>query len=466
MPELPNIVTRKLAERELHPGASHPGADLLTAFVERALTERECTAVLTHLAGCADCREVVALTQPPATTTVAVILPKPSRSLFLLRWGALAACAVLAISAAVLHKRQPAETALLAKNQIPVPVSAQPMSEQKSGPAADSKAAFGSANESETSTGEANKGNADMPPATAAPLAKGQETQALSAIARRYDAKTVLGIESKPRRETESRSRAPVRLKDNASFVGKDSMFGGSLVSNRSFGAKSVHNNADGQVGGLQATPEPAVVSPAMGISAGAALASVPASASGDSAATSAGVALQKEQALSKAKAATQPQASETVEVDATAANTTTAYAPTDKDEFRASSAQMANLPDLATARQAGSWQITPEGKLERSLDGGKSWESVAVDPNGRLRVVTATGFQVWAGGNGGVLLHSRDAGDHFSSVKVHQKSFALKGDIVTLTFPDAQHGRLETADHDVWTTNDGGKTWQLSTAK
>jgi photosystem II stability/assembly factor-like uncharacterized protein len=50
-------------------------------------------------------------------------------------------------------------------------------------------------------------------------------------------------------------------------------------------------------------------------------------------------------------------------------------------------------------------------------------------------------------------------------NVKVHQKRSTLKGDIVTLSFPDAQHGRLETADHDVWTTNDGGKTWQPAAA-
>jgi photosystem II stability/assembly factor-like uncharacterized protein len=36
-----------------------------------------------------------------------------------------------------------------------------------------------------------------------------------------------------------------------------------------------------------------------------------------------------------------------------------------------------------------------------------------------------------------------------------------LTGDIVALAFSDAQHGRLETAGHDVWTTTDGGKTWR-----
>src|SRR5258708_53975 len=91
LPELPNVVIRKLAERELHRGASHPDADLLTAFVERALPDRERGTVLTHLAACAPCREIVALAQPAEIDTSTVLATNPSRSLFLLRWGALAA---------------------------------------------------------------------------------------------------------------------------------------------------------------------------------------------------------------------------------------------------------------------------------------------------------------------------------------------------------------------------------------
>jgi photosystem II stability/assembly factor-like uncharacterized protein len=156
--------------------------------------------------------------------------------------------------------------------------------------------------------------------------------------------------------------------------------------------------------------------------------------------------------------------------VDTTSATTslTIPYAPNDKDALHASSAEMADLPSLVAARQAGTWQVTAAGNLERSFDGGKSWESVAVVPSGvnppsRLRVVAASGFQVWVGGNGGVLLHSQDAGSRFTSVKVHRKHSALTGDIVALNFSDAQHGRLETADHDVWSTTDGGRTWRPS---
>jgi len=36
-----------------------------------------------------------------------------------------------------------------------------------------------------------------------------------------------------------------------------------------------------------------------------------------------------------------------------------------------------------------------------------------------------------------------------------------LTGDIVSLEFTDAQHGRVMTSMAQVWTTADGGTTWQ-----
>jgi hypothetical protein len=163
------------------------------------------------------------------------------------------------------------------------------------------------------------------------------------------------------------------------------------------------------------------------------------------------------------------------VDTASSSVSSVTAYGANTRDAYRASSAEIANLPNLVAARPAGTWQITAAGNLQRSFDGGKSWESVpvvqsgvnqsGVDQSGRLRVVSSTGFQVWVGGNGGVLLHSQDAGGHFTNVKVHKKRATVTGDIVALAFPDPQHGRLETAEHDVWITSDGGKTWQPSAA-
>ena len=55
--KLPNPMLGALA-REAKP-ADHPSADLLTAFMERALAEGERQSVTDHLARCGDCRDVV-----------------------------------------------------------------------------------------------------------------------------------------------------------------------------------------------------------------------------------------------------------------------------------------------------------------------------------------------------------------------------------------------------------------------
>jgi len=60
MAEMPDIVRSRLA-RKTSVSSAHPDANLLAAFVERALVKRERTAVMAHLAECADCRECVAL---------------------------------------------------------------------------------------------------------------------------------------------------------------------------------------------------------------------------------------------------------------------------------------------------------------------------------------------------------------------------------------------------------------------
>jgi hypothetical protein len=74
----------------------HPDANLLAAFVERTLTERERTEVLNHLAKCAECRELAALILP-AKVDVAQLKPLPARRAWwawpMLRWGALAVAA-------------------------------------------------------------------------------------------------------------------------------------------------------------------------------------------------------------------------------------------------------------------------------------------------------------------------------------------------------------------------------------
>ncbi len=60
MEKMPGIVRSRLA-RKTPEQSAHPDANLLAAFAERTLLERERAAVIAHLAECADCRECVAL---------------------------------------------------------------------------------------------------------------------------------------------------------------------------------------------------------------------------------------------------------------------------------------------------------------------------------------------------------------------------------------------------------------------
>ena len=94
----------------------HPDANLLAAFLERTLTERERTQVLSHLAECAECREIAALTLPAAAEAA-----EPARAPVgsgwsvrpILRWGALAAALAAVVLVAVLrqHSRSRVQTA-------------------------------------------------------------------------------------------------------------------------------------------------------------------------------------------------------------------------------------------------------------------------------------------------------------------------------------------------------------------
>jgi Putative zinc-finger len=62
MEQIPKIVGQRL--QAIAKPAVHPESDLLTAFAERSLGERERRQVLEHLAQCSDCRKVVSLSLP------------------------------------------------------------------------------------------------------------------------------------------------------------------------------------------------------------------------------------------------------------------------------------------------------------------------------------------------------------------------------------------------------------------
>ncbi len=128
MEQLPKIVQQRLSGSP-KPGV-HPDPDLLAAFAEKSLLDRERSEVLRHLAECSDCRDVLALATPAIDSAPS---PIPQTSSWLtwpmLRWGALAACVVVVSAAVTLRyeRRQPPEAPVAAEAPN-VPASVTPKS--------------------------------------------------------------------------------------------------------------------------------------------------------------------------------------------------------------------------------------------------------------------------------------------------------------------------------------------------
>jgi hypothetical protein len=106
-------------------------------------------------------------------------------------------------------------------------------------------------------------------------------------------------------------------------------------------------------------------------------------------------------------------------------------------------------------------WTVTSEGTLQRSLDLGRSWQTVEVATQTSFRALAASGRDIWVGGSKGALYHSTDAGLNWTQVQPMAGGQALSDDIVGVEFPDFLHGKLTTSSKDTWTTEDGGQSWR-----
>jgi hypothetical protein len=150
--------------------------------------------------------------------------------------------------------------------------------------------------------------------------------------------------------------------------------------------------------------------------------------------------------------------------------------------------------------RASPRWTISSTGALQRSFDGGKTWENVNPDLkpasginsaagqnlpenantasdqtdsntnknaeapaslNLIFRAVAAIGHEVWAGGADRALYHSGDGGNRWTRLVPSNADAMLSGDITSVQFSDAQHGTVATSNAEVWTTADAGQTWQ-----
>ncbi len=440
MTELSKIVQQRLKAKTA-PTATHPDADLLTAFAERSLMQREHAGVMEHLARCGECREVVALALPEVEELVPV-KGGVRGSWFRLpafRWAAIAVAMAVAVSVGTVEYRN--------QSMRSAKLEALQKADEKVEMAASLKQPSAFANvQAESGLSSAAKEKVlakDLPAAALAPSAK-------------------------------SRPAAPNHPLPSGAFAGSFSGvvgFGGGAGGGRKFaGANtSVASQAVAPAFSAQgATPSPA-------------------------------------------RPATPP-VSESVEVASNSPTVEADQVDTGFDKV-GKAKPSANLPAagvstqdrkiadqqiLSLSKVAPRWTIAANGALQRSFDGGANWQNVDVTGDGAMqmqmnylakaetaeavgspenqraekkglkkqiagpvfRAIAATGSEVWAGGTGGVLYHTIDAGNSWARVVPSYQGVVLGGDIVRIEFPDVQHGQVATSNGEIWTTSDSGQHW------
>ena len=106
-------------------------------------------------------------------------------------------------------------------------------------------------------------------------------------------------------------------------------------------------------------------------------------------------------------------------------------------------------------------WTLSPTGEVQSSDDGGRTWQTVSVETGSTFKALSALGPHIWVGGAAGSLYHSADSGAHWSRVSPAVNGQTLQSDITSVDFSDYQHGTIGTSKGEVWSTLDGGATWQ-----
>jgi len=436
MEALPKIVRQRLqssAKPEVH-----PQSDLLTAFVEKLLSEPERVQVMKHMAQCEDCREWLFLSTPQQAP-VQGVGKIPSRAGWLswpvLRWGAAVACVVVVGTAVTLRHQSPNRSAL------------------------SEKAVNGKAQGMATFT---------APAEAVAPAANGNPSAEIRyKVARpRKDAdedKLVAKLEAPPRPSPKAMTATPQfqiqfdrSRQHNANEVGSAGAIGGDSgaawkmpTPAPAMTAKGANLQAQSENGKKQA--QAAASRNFVNVPAASEMVEVEPGPPQTVESADAAVAKSKDASQTQL-----PVNGREVSSLQTMASPAATAAATKRDFAYSTNKELDRASKLAPR-----WMLTPGGVLQRSWDAGKSWETVSVVSKGPFQTFAAVVAEIWVGGANGVLYHSSDAGLHWVQVIPKADGDSLTSGIVRIEFSDAQNGKLTTVNGETWTTSDAGQTWQ-----
>jgi photosystem II stability/assembly factor-like uncharacterized protein len=102
------------------------------------------------------------------------------------------------------------------------------------------------------------------------------------------------------------------------------------------------------------------------------------------------------------------------------------------------------------------SWKVVG-GKLIKSA-GQSQWEEAYPGAGFEFSFVTARGNDVWAGGSHASIIHSRDGGLTWETVRLGE---AATGTIISI-MAGTLNVQIKTSDNQLWSSTDAGKTWSL----
>jgi len=428
MNELPKIVRARLNAVS---AGNHPDPNLLNAFAEQALVGAERQQVLTHLSGCADCREILALAADSvhATTVPPSIDTATGRFWFrwrVLRWGAAAACVVI-VGSAVLMRHD----LMMSRSAKTVAVQEEPLA---------NKLAYQPAGGPSSSPAASTRQDADISAALEPPSTKltkreraenSRKSPVLSALP---TAPTAGALQKKTSGDflaggtttaaVGRLSPAPAAASSNAATTPTQQEAKSLAVQSRN-------------VSNLSVPPASEMVEVEPGAPTIATDSAAPVNSSG------------KKETPGRAKPSSARAAMFDSMVEKGGAYGTAAAAKARHQQLSSETALLSR------------WTISSDGQLQHSIDAGKNWQPVVVADHATFRALSANGPDIWVGGPSGLLYHSTDSGAHWKQVKPGTAGEILTGDIAAIEFTDIHQGKVSTTTGEVWLTADAGQSWR-----
>lgn len=398
MDKLPQIVRQRLAA--LPPG-EHPDADVLAAFSERTLAAREREPMLAHLAVCADCREIVALSAASAGSGAAAPWWRAFLAPRALQWAG--AAAVVALVAVALSVNRPEERRAEAPTTQVAELKTAPVTKTEPSPATNQPAS--------PSTLQRTPQARVVRPGDVHAFTDKAESAGASAAS--SDAGVAGGV---------------LRGKEEADAKLKADKQGEASDARSAAGATLADADAARRDGLLAREAKDAV--------------------SAQAAAAPAAERARSEDAFTAQRPAGGVAGGR---LSASNANMAAESAPsngtTQKKAMR-----------LAVAKTAGpAWKVE-NGRLQR-LDASRSaYDDVSVSTAARLSVVGSLGTEVWVGGADGSMFYSNDQGAHW--IAVSTGAWSKDATFTGITPTALRSVEVSLSNGERWRSADGGASW------